>query len=78
MSVLDHAHVPVHLKEDNGKTLYHPGKTEKAYMTKKLVGGSESGQLTTIGQQQAYDFGLILRKKYGSSFISSNFVPEDI
>ena len=47
-------------------------------MTKKLVGGSESGQLTTIGQQQAYDFGLILRKKYGSSFISSNFVPEDI
>lgn len=57
-----------------------PAPMEESYRKNILTGGTFPGQLTTVGMQQLYELGKILRRRYieDNAFLSSTFSPAEV
>nr|XP_020443760.1 lysophosphatidic acid phosphatase type 6 [Monopterus albus]XP_020443761.1 lysophosphatidic acid phosphatase type 6 [Monopterus albus]XP_020443762.1 lysophosphatidic acid phosphatase type 6 [Monopterus albus]XP_020443763.1 lysophosphatidic acid phosphatase type 6 [Monopterus albus]XP_020443764.1 lysophosphatidic acid phosphatase type 6 [Monopterus albus] len=57
-----------------------PSPVEDSYRRNVLSGGTFPGQLTTVGMQQLYELGTMLRRRYIEErpFLSSSFSPAEV
>eukprot|EP00111_Clytia_hemisphaerica_P023920 TCONS_00070474-protein len=77
---LDHSNIPFSLRLNSGKICKEISLDNVYQDRPKLTGGMTVGQLTTVGQQQAYDLGQLFNKEYIQKFqlLSDHYLHSEV